>query len=170
MPNAKKIGKLEITLPSDREIAMTRVFDAPRTLVWDAHTKPELVKRWLGVRNGWTMPVCEIDLKVGGAYRYLWRGTKGEEMGMRGTFREIKRPERLVATERFDESWYPGDALDTSTFTEKGGKTTLTLLVRYDSKDARDAVLKTPMAEGVSGSYDLLEEILAETATRGAHK
>src|SRR5437588_789927 len=93
-----------------------------------------------------------------------------KKMGMRGVFREIKRPERLVATEKFDESWYPGEALDTSTFTEKGGKTTLTLLVRYDSKDARDAVLKTPMAEGVSGAYDLLEEILAETRTGSTHK
>ncbi|HEY8174338.1 MAG TPA: SRPBCC domain-containing protein, partial [Gemmatimonadaceae bacterium] len=127
-------GKLQITTPSDREIAMTRVFDAPRGMVWDAFTKPELIKRWLGVRAGWTMPVCEVDLKVGGKYRYVWRGPKGNEMGMGGVFREIKRPERMVATEKFDEAWYPGDAMDTQTFVEKGGKTTVTTAVLYASK------------------------------------
>jgi len=169
MTTAKNVGKLQITLPSDREIAMTRVFDAPRTLVWDAHTKPELVKRWLGIQNGWTMPVCEIDLKVGGSYRYVWRGPNKAEMGMGGVFREVVRPERLVATEKFDQSWYAGDALDTSAFTEKGGKTTLTLTVRYQSKEVRDAVISSPMAGGVSRSYDVLEEILAATAS-GARK
>src|SRR6267143_2888304 len=96
----KNVGKLKITTPSDREIAMTRVFDAPRNLVFDAWTKPELLKRWLGVRAGWSLAVCEIDLRVGGAYRYVWRkDSNGTEMGMRGVYREIVRPDRLVSTE-----------------------------------------------------------------------
>src|SRR5687767_4883422 len=111
----KNSGSLKVTTPSDREIAMTRVFDAPRKLVFDALTKPELVKRWL-VRTGWSMPVCEIDLRVGGTYRYVWRkGDNGPEMGMRGVYREVVRPERIVATEVFDQKWYDGDALDTQT-------------------------------------------------------
>ena len=157
----KNEGKLQITTPSDRDVAMTRVFDAPRRLVFDAFTKPELIKRWLGVRAGWTMPVCEVDLRVGGAYRYVWRGAKGQDMGMGGVFREIEAPERIVATEKFDESWYPGEAVDTTVFVEQGGKTTVTTTVRYESKDARDAVLKTPMATGVAESYDKLAELLA---------
>jgi len=140
---------------------MTRVFDAPRALVFDAWTKPELLRRWLGVRAGWSMAVCEVDLKVGGAYRFVWRGPDGTEMGMRGVYREIVRPERLVATEVFDQPWYPGDALDTTVLVEQGGKTTVTTTVLYASKEARDGVLKTPMSTGVAESYDKLAELLA---------
>src|SRR5438093_5936524 len=96
-------GKLQITTPSDRELAMTRVFDAQGRLVFDALTKPDLVRRWLLGPDGWSMPVCEIDLRVGGNLRYLWRHADGREMGMRGVFREIVRPERLVHTEVFDD-------------------------------------------------------------------
>jgi len=157
----KDAGKLQVTTPSDREIAMTRVFDAPRSMVFDAWTKPELLKRWLGVFGGWSFVVCEVDLKVGGKYRYVWRGKDGHEMGMGGVFREIVRPERLVCTEKFDESWYPGDAMDATVFVEKGGKTTVTTTVRYESKAARDGVLKSPMEGGVAQSYDKLAEVLA---------
>jgi uncharacterized protein YndB with AHSA1/START domain len=157
----KDAGKLQVTTPSDREIAMTRVFDAPRSMVFDAWTRPELLKRWLGVFGGWSFVVCEVDLKVGGKYRYVWRGKDGNEMGMGGVFREIVRPERLVCTEKFDESWYPGDAVDTTVFVEKGGKTTVTTTVRYESKTARDGVLKSPMEGGVAQSYDKLAEVLA---------
>jgi len=101
-------GTLKVTTPMEREIVMTRVFDAPRRLVFDALTKPELLRQWLLGPPGWSMPVCEIDLRVGGAYRYLWRGPDGIEMGTRGVFREIAAPERLVATEKFDQPWYPG--------------------------------------------------------------
>jgi uncharacterized protein YndB with AHSA1/START domain len=163
---AKDAGQLKVTTPSDREIAMTRTFDAPRKLVFDAWTKPELVKRWLGAMDGWTMSVCEIDLKVGGAYRYLWRGPDGVEMGMGGIYREIVVPERIVCTERFDDPWYPGDALDTTVLVEKGGKTTLTTTVLYASKEARDGVLKSPATKGVGKSYDKLAEFLASTLTR----
>jgi uncharacterized protein YndB with AHSA1/START domain len=160
---AKNGGQLKVTTPSEREIAMTRVFDAPRALVFDAWTKPELLKRWLGVFGGWTFAVCEVDLRVGGAYRYVWRGRDGAEMGMGGIFREVVVPERIVATEKFDEAWYEGDAVDTTVFVEKGGKTTVTTTVRYESKKVRDGVLKSPMEGGVAQSYNKLAELLAST-------
>src|SRR5580658_6588415 len=115
---------------------MTRVFDAPRSLVFDALTKPELVNQWLLGPPGWSMPVCEIDLRVGGAYRFLWRGPDGTEMGVRGVTREIVAPERFAVTERFDEPWYPGEALISYVLVEQGSHTTLTLTVRYESLEA----------------------------------
>jgi uncharacterized protein YndB with AHSA1/START domain len=160
----KNTGTLQLTTRGDREVVMTRVFDAPRTLVFDALSKPELVQRWLLGPPGWTMPVCEIDLRVGGAYRFVWRGPDGTEMGMRGVHLEIVVPERLVATEKFDQSWYPGEALAGNVLVEEGDKTTLTLTVRYESREARDAVLKTPMELGVAASYDRLAELLASAA------
>jgi len=162
----KNTATLQVTTPSEREIAMTRVFDAPRSLVFDAWTKPELLKRWLGVRGGWSMVVCEVDLKVGGTYRFVWRGPGGKEMGMGGVYREIVPPERLVATETFDDPWHPGGALDTTVLVEQGGKTTVTTTVLYESREARDAVLKTPMASGVAESYDKLAELLASAEAR----
>ncbi len=157
----KNEPKLQITTPSDRELAMIRSFDAPRSLVFDAWTKPELLKQWLGVRGGWTFAVCEVDLRVGGKYRHVWRGPTGTEMGMGGVFREVVKPERIVVTEKFDESWYEGDAVDTTTFVERGGKTTVTTAVLYASKAVRDAVLKSPMEKGVAEGYDKLDEVLA---------
>lgn len=158
----QRYGKLEITTPSDREIAMTRVFDAPRQMVFDAHTKPELVRRWLGFQNGWSMPVCEIDLRVGGSYRYVWEKDDGSyRMGMGGVYQEIVKPERIVNTEIFDDAWYPGEAIDTLTLVERGGRTTLTMTVKYASKEARDEVIKSPMATGVAESYDNLERLLS---------
>lgn len=169
MNTMKNAEKLQVTTPSDRAVAMTRVFDAPRSLVFDALTKPELLKRWLGVRGGWSFAVCEVDLRVGGAYRYVWRkDATGTEMGMGGVYREIVRPERIVCTEAFDEKWYDGDALDTMVLVEKGGKTTLTTTVLCDSKEIRDAVLKSGMMTGVAESYDKLDEVLASTATAGS--
>jgi uncharacterized protein YndB with AHSA1/START domain len=156
---------LQVTLPSDTEIAMTRVFDAPRRLVFDAWTRPELIKRWLGVRSGWTMVVCEVDLRIGGAYRYVWRGPSGD-MGMGGVFREVVRPERIVSTERFDESWYEGEAIDTLVMVESDARTTVTTTVRYVSREVRDAVIKSGMTSGVAESYDTLARILAAEGTR----
>jgi len=154
-------GTLQITTPTEREIVMSRVFDAPRNLVFDAWTKPELLERWLGVRGGWSMVVCEVDLRVGGAYRFVWRGPDGPEMGMGGVYREIASPERLVATESFDDPWYSGEALDTIVLVEEGGKTTATTTVLYESEEIRDAVLESGMARGVAESYDVLAEYLA---------
>jgi uncharacterized protein YndB with AHSA1/START domain len=157
----KNAATLQVTTPSDQEIALTRVFDAPRNLVFDAWTKPELLRRWLGVRGGWTMEICEVDLRVGGSYRFLWRGPEGAELGLRGDYREIVRPERLVSTERFDDPWYEGEALDTLTLVEEGGKTTATMITRADSREIRDAMLKSGMDRGVAESYDVLDRILA---------
>jgi len=156
----KTAGTLEVTTPTDREITMTRAFNAPRRLVFDAYTKPELVKRWLGVQNGWTMEVCEIDLRVGGAYRYVWRSAGGKDMGMGGVYREIVPAERVVATEKFDDPWYEGEAVGTITFVEQGGMTTLTMSVLYASKEVRDTILKSGMDRGVAASFDKLEELL----------
>jgi uncharacterized protein YndB with AHSA1/START domain len=162
MKGTRNVGKLQVTTPSDREIAMIRVFDAPRSMVFDSWTKPELLKRWL-VRSGWTFPICEIDLKVGGKYRWVWRSPDGKEMGMGGVYREIVRPERIVATEKFDDPWYEGEAVDTMTFVEKGGKTTLTTTVLYASREVRDSVLKSPMEKGIAENYDNLDKVLAST-------
>jgi uncharacterized protein YndB with AHSA1/START domain len=156
----KNSETFQVTTPSDREIRVTRVFDAPRQLVFDAFTKPELIKRWLTGPPGWTFPICEMDAKVGGAYRYVWRAPDGKEMGMRGVIREIVRPERIVATEVFDEAWYPGEALDTTVFSEQGSKTTLTLTIQYASREARDMALKSGMDQGMAAGYNRLEELL----------
>jgi uncharacterized protein YndB with AHSA1/START domain len=153
---------LKIATRGDRELVMTRGFAAPRHLVFDALTTPELVRRWLLGPPGWSMPVCEIDLRVGGAYRYEWkRDSDGTTMGMGGVYREIVKPERIVATERFDESWYPGEALTTFVLTEQGMRTTLTQTMLYESRAARDAVIKSNMEQGVKASYDRLVEVLA---------
>jgi uncharacterized protein YndB with AHSA1/START domain len=149
---------------------MTRVFNAPRHVVFGAITKPHLVKQWLLGPPGWTMPICEIDVRVGGAYRFLWRGPDGTEMGTRGVCREIKPPERFVTTEKFDEPWYPGEALVTYVLAEQGGKTTLTLTVLYESREARDAALKTGMAKGVAMTYDRLEHLLASQESAAMEK
>lgn len=164
----RNVGSLQVSTRGDREIVMTRVFDAPRRLVFEAHTRPELVRRWLGVFGGWSMEVCEIDLRVGGTFRYLWRGPGGAQMGMRGVYREIVPDERLVSTEVFDEPWYEGEAVDTLELSEQGGRTTLTLTVVYASKAARDAVLETPMEQGVAAGYDNLAGQLASLG-RGAN-
>lgn len=152
---------LKIATPTEREIVMTRIFDAPRRLVFDAHTRPELIKRWLFGPDGWSMTVCEVDLRVGGKYRYVWRHTNGNEMGMGGVFREVVAPERIVATEKFDEAWYPGEAIDTTVFVEKDGKTALTLTVLYESKEARDMALTSGMEQGMALGYDRLAAMLA---------
>jgi uncharacterized protein YndB with AHSA1/START domain len=160
----KDSGTLKVTARGDREIMMTRVFDAPRQLVFDAFTKPELVRQWLLGPDGWSMPVCEIDLRVGGKYRYVWRHAKGHEMGMGGVYREIVPPERIVSTEVFDEAWYPGEAVGTLVLVEQGGKTTVTQTVQYQSAEAREAVLKSPMESGVEAGYKRLEGLLMTLA------
>ena len=152
----------KISTPTDCEIAIERDFNAPRQLVFDAFTKPELVRRWLLGPDGWTMPVCEIDLRVGGAYSYVWRKeSTGHQMGMGGVFREVVRPERLVATEKFDEAWYAGEAVDTTVFEETRGITKIKLTVLYESKEARDMATRSGMEHGMVAGYNRLEELLA---------
>lgn len=153
-------GKLVVSAHGEREIVMTRMFHAPRALVFEAYTKPEYVRRWLLGPDGWEMPVCEIDLRVGGRYRYLWRHVSGQEMGMSGVYKEIQAPERIVSTEVFDQSWYEGEGLGTAVFKEHQGKTMLTTTLLYQSRAVRDGVLKSPMEGGVKASYDRLAKIL----------
>ena len=147
--------------PSDREIQVTRDFHAPRRLVFDAFTKPDLVRRWLLGPPGWTMPVCEIDLRVGGAYRYVWRKEGEKDMGMGGVFRDVVPSERLVATERFDDAWYPGEALDTTVFVEDGAITRITITVLYQSREARDTARRSGMEHGMAAGYNRLEDVLS---------
>jgi uncharacterized protein YndB with AHSA1/START domain len=160
-------GALMVTTPSDREILMTREFDAPRHLVFDAFTKPDLVRRWLLGPDGWSMPVCEIDLRVGGRYRYVWRNEKSsKEMATGGVFREIAAPSRLVNTEKFEDPWYPGESLVTTTFEEQRGRTTVRQTMLMETREARDGVLQSGMESGVERSYQRLEEQLAELAAK----
>ena len=152
---------LTLTTPSDREILITREFNAPRALVFDCMSRPELVRLWLLGPPGWSMPVCEIDLRVGGRYRYVWRNdAHGTEMGMGGVYREILAPEKVVQTELFDQDWTGGETVGTSILTEKSGKTTMNLTVLYSSKEARDGALRTPMADGMNAGYDRLDGVL----------
>ncbi len=157
----KNTGALKVTTPTEREIVMTRVFDAPRNLVFDAYTKPELLKRWFGPR-GWSLVVCEVDLKVGGAWRSVVRGPNGVDMGMSGVYREIVPSERLVSTESFDD--YPGESLNTLILSEKEGKTLLTCTILYQSKEIRDAVINSGMEHGAAESFDKLAEYLTSIA------
>ncbi|MFN8639671.1 MAG: SRPBCC family protein [Dehalococcoidia bacterium] len=160
-------GTMTLTTPGDREVEVRRSFAAPRTLVFDAYTVPELVKRWFGGPEGWSLAVCEIDLRVGGKWRYVIRHTDGMEMGFGGEYLEIVRPERLVSTERFDEPWYPGEGLNTLALSEANGVTTLTMTIRYESKEARDIALATPMESGLAAGFDSLEAFMAtEVANR----
>lgn len=161
MNPTKSAATVDIDTPSDREIRMRRVFDAPRALVFDAYTKPELLTRWMGVMPGWTFAVCEIDLRVGGSFRYVWRGPDGIEMGMRGTYLEVVRPKRIVNSESFDEKWYDGECVETVTFEENGGRTTLTTLLRYDNQALRDSVLQSPASTGMEAGWNGLATLLS---------
>jgi uncharacterized protein YndB with AHSA1/START domain len=154
----KNTGTLQVTTPTDREVVLTRVFDAPRHLVFDAFTKPELLKRWFGPR-GWSLVVCEVDLKVGGGWRFVLRGPDGREMGMRGVYREIDAPERTIHMESFDD--YPGESQVTTLLVEQDGRTTLTATILYPSKEVRDIVIKSGMEHGAAESYDKLAELLS---------
>ena len=155
---------MKVTTPTDREVVITRLFDAPRGMVFDAHTKPDLVQRWLLGPPGWTMPVCEIDLRVGGQYRYVWENAGGQRMGVSGTFKEIVRPSRIVITQLFDEDWTGGETIVITELAEQGGKTTLTTTVRYASREARDGALKTGMTTGMEAGYEQLEHLLKENS------
>ncbi len=164
----KNTGTLKVTTPNDREIVMTRAFDAPRHLVFEAFTRPELLRKWLLGPPGWTMPVCEVDLRVGGKYRYVWRSDKGIEMAAGGTYREIVAPERIVATETFEPPWYPGECTNTLLMREESGCTILTQTLRYESNAAREVVIKSPMEGGVAISYDRLEQMLVTPGVAGS--
>ena len=151
----------QVTTPTDREIEITRDFQAPLQLVFEAFTKPDLVRQWLLGPPGWSMPVCQIDLKVGGMYRYVWRKEGVPDMGMGGVFREIEVPSRIVATEKFDEAWYPGEALNTTAFVQQRSVTKTTIRLRYQSQEARDTARRSGMEHGVAASLSRLEELVS---------
>lgn len=155
---------LAVTTPGDREIALTRVFEAPRERVFAALTRPDLLQRWLLGPSGWSLPVCEIDLHVGGSLRFVWRGPDGTEMGLRGIYREIAPPTRLVHTELFDQDWTGGETVVTTQLREESARTTLTTTILYPSQEARDGALRSGMEQGVAASYDRLAELLAGQA------
>jgi uncharacterized protein YndB with AHSA1/START domain len=158
------VNDLRVEADGERTIRMTRSFNAVRAAVFDAWTKPELLRRWLlGPGEHWSMPICDVDLRVGGTYRFVWRNAKdGTEMGLSGEYVEIVSPSRIVATERFDESWYPGGAVVVTDLLEQEGITTLTQRITYDSAAVRDGVLRSPMEGGVRMSYNRLEELLKD--------
>jgi uncharacterized protein YndB with AHSA1/START domain len=160
-----KVNKtLTITTPSELEIAMTRMFDAPRHLVFEAMTRPEHVRRWFGCAE-FDLPVCEIDLRVGGAYRFVMRNPEGVESTLQGVYREVVRPERIVFTERFSMPGFTSDEYQvTSTFTELGGKTTLTTTILHKTRENRDGHLNSGIEIGVAPAYDRLAEVVATMA------
>ena len=159
--DARVTRTLKITTPSDLEIAMTREFDAPRHLVFDAMTKPEYVRRWLGRAEN-PMLTCEIDLRVGGAYRFVLGSPDGRETTLQGTYREVVRPERVVFVERILMPSFASDEYQvTSSFVEAGGKTTLTTTIRHSSKENRDGQLNSGLEKGVEPAYDRIAELVA---------
>jgi uncharacterized protein YndB with AHSA1/START domain len=151
-----------VTTPSAREIVITRVVNAPRALVFEAYTNPAHLVHWMLGPDGWTMPVCEVDLRPGGAWRFVWRRADGTELAMGGQYREVVPPERLVSTESWGEGW--PETLNTLLLSEEAGKTLITNSLLYPSQEARDAALKTRMAAGMSATFSRLEEYLATTA------
>lgn len=157
--------KTEASTPSEREVMVKRTFDAPRSLVFDAFTKPDMVMNWLYGPDDWRIVHCEIDLRVGGAFRYIWRHDEKGEIGLSGVFKEVVPPERLVYTELFDQDWTGGETLVTTVFEERNGRTTVTTTVLYASQDARDGALKTGMLEGWSQGYDRLDLFLESQST-----
>ncbi len=162
------IEKAQVTLPSDREVKVTRSFKAPRALVYRAYTEPELVQRWLLGPPGWSMPICEMDVRVGGAFRWRWRSEdNASEFGFTGTYRDVQPSSRIVHTEAYDPGTvgggYPGeDAIVTVTFAEDGAVTTVTTLIDFGSKEAREAAVATGMTDGMEQSYQLLDRLLNE--------
>lgn len=157
---------LQLSTPSDREVLITREFEAPPELVFDCHTKPDLVRRWLLGPPGWTMPTCDIDLRVGGRYRYVWRGPEGEELGMGGTYRLIERPGRIDTTELFDQDWTGGETFIVTRFTSQGRGTVVTLSILYSSEAARDGAAASGMTDGMEEGYRRLDEMFATEFAR----
>jgi uncharacterized protein YndB with AHSA1/START domain len=157
---------LTLTTSGDREVVISRAFDAPARLVFDAYTRPDLLRRWLLGPPGWEMPTCTVDLRVGGKYRYAWSSNDGRTMGMTGTYEEIVPGRRLVGSEVFDDDWTGGPAVQTIEFIEKDGRTTVVHTIRYASKEARDGALATGMTTGMEAGYERLDALLADERAR----
>lgn len=157
---------VKVTTPTDREILISREFDAPREIVWEALSTPAFLRRWLLGPPGWEMTVCEDEQRVGGTFRYAWKHSDGQEMAMHGVIQEIMPPERVVRTETFDFGCdsQSGEQLATLVLTAKGNKTDLTITVLFPSKEARDGVLASGMDQGMEAGYQRLDAILTESA------
>lgn len=162
MATATRTGVTSYATPTDYDIVITRVVDAPRHLVFEAWTNPLHIPHWLLGPEGWTMPICEIDLRPGGSWRYVWRKANGTEMAMSGEVREVVPPERFVTTERWGPDW--PETINTLVLTESGGQTTITLTATYPTKEARDAALETGMLDGVNQSFVRLDAFLPALA------
>ena len=156
MPIAKQVGVTTLTTPSDREVLITRVVEAPRRLIFEAWTSCEHLPHWLLGPGGWTMPICEIDLRPGGTQRFVWRRDNGTEMEIKGVIREVTPPERFVATESWGKDW--PETINTLVLTEEQGITTIALTMLYPSKEARDNALKNGMKDGIDQSFVRLDE------------
>jgi len=150
-----------VSTPSERAIVLTRAFAAPPRLVFAAFTRPELLTRWYGAR-GWHLVSCDLDLRVGGAYRFVSQGPGGERMAQSGLYRAVEPPARLVLTELFDDQSYPGETVITHEFAERAGQTDLTTTVLYATAEGRDRVLRYPMTRGVAESFARLDTLLTE--------
>ena len=161
-------SKVKVAAHGDRAILITRSFNAPRELVFDAMSKPALIKQWLNGPPGWNMTTCKVDLRVGGKYRYVWGNQASQEMGLSGVYKEVVRPERIVNTEVFEPAWYPGEALSTTVLTEKKGTTLITITARYDSRKIRDEILASPMEGGLEFSFQELDALLAKKIASGS--
>lgn len=158
-------GSLQLSTSGDREIVLNRVFDAPRHLVFDAFTKPDLLTRWYGAR-GWNLITCEVDLRIGGAWRFVSRGPDGAEMGQSGVYQLIAPSDRLTYTELFDNQSYPGESLIDHEFAERDRKTTLTSTLRFATAEGRDIVLRYPMRRGAAEGFDRLADLLDQMQHR----
>lgn len=152
---------LTITLPSDREIAVTRTFKAPADLVFDCWTIPALIRRWLGPAD-WVFTTCEFDARVGGKWRFVTRGPNGMEMGSSGEVLELTRPDWIKTNEVYDMDWTGGQTIVTNRISEANGITTSVVTILYANKQARDGARATPMAEGMEMGFRRLEELLAD--------
>jgi uncharacterized protein YndB with AHSA1/START domain len=160
---ATNSGTATVTLPTDEQILITREFDAPKDLVYKAYTTPELVKRWWNAKRG-EVTICEIDLRVGGRWRYVMVADDGTEVGFHGEYRELVPNEQIVSTETYEGlpegvTEEQGTTLNTATFTEEKGRTTLTILVQAPNKASRDAIIDSGMEAGLQDALDLLEEV-----------
>jgi uncharacterized protein YndB with AHSA1/START domain len=166
-------AKTEVILPSDHEVKVVRKFNAPSALVYKAYTTPELMQRWLLGPPGWTMPVCEMDVRVGGQFRWRWRNIEnGQEFGFHGEFRVLEPGRRIVHTEYYDPGSVGGDmgdgSLITVELTEQNGVTTMSTLMDFYTKEARDAAMSTGMTDGMEITYQRLEEMLPELGSAAA--
>jgi uncharacterized protein YndB with AHSA1/START domain len=153
----------QVSTPSDLEITVTRSVRAPRELVWRAYTDPDLIPRWMLGPPGWSMPVCEMDARVGGAYRYLWHSdADGTEFGLGGVHREVDFPSRLVVTQTFEPDMMGSESLVSTTFEEVAGVTTIVTTILHASREARDDAAATGMADGMEAGYQRLDSLLAD--------